>query len=82
MAKTGQVCNHVLAASDPSHTCTSLFCFFLASSNADVVGVLQTPLEKAHVVRAEKKKRREEIKAKRLAVLKEAREKKARAKKA
>ena len=44
--------------------------------------VLQTPLEKAHVVRAEKKKRREEIKAKRLAVLKEAREKKARAKKA
>ena len=82
MAKTGQVCSHVLAAPDRSHTCTALLGFFLVSSNANVVGVMQTPLEKAHVVRAEKKKRREEIKAKRLAVLKEAREKKARAKKA
>ncbi|KAK0511630.1 hypothetical protein JMJ35_006203 [Cladonia borealis] len=72
----------MLASSDPSHTCTALSCFFLACSNADAVGIMQTPLEKAHVVRAEKKKRREEIKAKRLAVLKEAREKKARAKKA
>ncbi|KAK3176967.1 hypothetical protein OEA41_008293 [Lepraria neglecta] len=42
----------------------------------------KTPLEKAHIVRAEKKKRREEIKAKRLAILKAAREKKAKAKKA
>lgn len=82
MAKTGPVCSHVLAAPNPSPTCTALLCFLLASSNADVVGIMQTPLEKAHVVRAEKKKRREEIKAKRLAVLKEAREKKARAKKA
>ena len=44
--------------------------------------ITQTPLEKAHIVRAEKKKRREEIKAKRLAILKAAREKKAKAKKA
>lgn len=72
----------MLAAPDTSHTCTALSCLLLASLNANVVGDIQTPLEKAHVVRAEKKKRREEIKAKRLAVLKEAREKKARAKKA
>ena len=44
--------------------------------------ITQTPLEKAHIIRAEKKKRREEIKAKRLAILKAAREKKAKAKKA
>jgi len=36
----------------------------------------QTPLQKAHLVRAEKKKKRDEIKAKRLAVLAKAREKK------
>ena len=36
----------------------------------------QTPLEKAHAVRAAKKNKREEIKAKRLAALKKAREKK------
>ena len=49
---------------------------------ADASGMHQKPLEKAHIVRAEKKKRREEIKAKRLAILKAAREKKAKAKKA
>lgn len=41
---------------------------------------MQTPLEKAHVVRAEKKKAREAIKAKRLAALKKARDAKSKAK--
>ena len=36
----------------------------------------QTPLEKAHAVRAAKKNKREEIKAKRLAALKKGRDKK------